>query len=304
VRSEERRAGNARFARSAAGLATRLGWIVVLIVALVAVPAAAEQVTGGALGGKAFDPDQALKFSQSVIGKPVGDYAFRDRNGKPVRLADYRGKPLVVNFVYTGCFSACPTTTARIAKAIRAAQRTLGANTFNVVSIGFNLPYDSPEAMRDFARRYGIDDPQWEFLSPFEKQLQLLLADFGFRYVATPAGFDHVTQTTILDAEGRVFRQVYGEEFALPLFIDPLQRLITGKAMPAQSVGDVIERIRILCTVYDPRTGVYRFQWSVVSSIVVFVLMLIGGIWFLWHEIRKRRRFERMAAGRGALSRP
>jgi protein SCO1/2 len=281
----------------------RLIRLFAFVVALVAaVPSAATQVTGGALGGKAFDPDQALAFSQSVIGKPIGDYAFRDRNGKQVRLADYRGKPLVVNFVYTGCLSACPTTTARLANAIRAAQRTLGASTFNVVSIGFNLPYDSPESMRDFARRYGIDDPQWEFLSPFEKQIPELVADFGFQYVATPAGFDHVTQVTIVDAEGKVFTQVYGEEFALPLFIGPLQQLVTGKPMPTQSVGDVLERIRILCTVYDPRAGVYRFQWSVVSSIAMFVVMLLGGIWYLWHEIRKRRRYDRAAAERVAAA--
>jgi protein SCO1/2 len=265
-----------------------------------AAPAIAEQVTGGARGGKAFDPEQALKISQAAIGRRVGDYAFRDRNGKLVRLADYRGKPLVVNFVYTGCFSACPTTTARIAKAVRAAQRTLGAGTFNVVSIGFNLPYDSPESMRDFARRYGIDDPQWEFLSPFEKEVPALVADFGFQYVATPGGFDHVTQTTIVDAEGKVFRQVYGEEFALPLFVDPLQQLVTGRTAPLQSASGVIERIRLLCTVYDPRAGAYRFQWSVVSSIVMFILMLIGGIWFLWREIRKRRRFDQEAAERVA----
>jgi len=276
------------------------GRVVIAALALYATSAFANTITGGATGGKAFDPDQALKFSQGVIGKPIGDYAFLDRKGKTVRLADYRGKPLVVNFVYTGCFSACPTTTARLAKAIRAAQRTLGTGTFNVVSIGFNLPYDSPESMRDFARRYGIDDPRWEFLSPFEKQIPGLVADFGFQYLATPAGFDHVTQTTIVDAEGKVFRQVYGEEFALPLFIDPLQQLVTGKTLPTQSVGDVIERIRILCTVYDPRTGVYRFQWSVVSAIVTFFLMLIGGIWFLSHEFAKRRRFDRAAAGRDA----
>ncbi|MCC6608167.1 MAG: SCO family protein [Burkholderiales bacterium] len=282
-------------------VASRILWLAAALALPVA--AAAEQVSGGAAGGTAFDPAQALKVSQAAIGRKVGDYAFRDRNGKPVRLADYRGKPLVVNFVYTGCFSACPTTTARIAKAIRAAQRTLGAGTFNVVSIGFNLPYDSPEAMRDFARRFGIDDPHWEFLSPFEQQVDPLLADFGFQYVATPGGFDHVTQTTILDPEGRVFQQVYGEEFALPLFIDPLQRLITGQPMPTQSLGDLLERIRIICTVYDPRAGVYRFKWSVVTSIVAFCLMLFGGIWFLWHEIRKRRRFERMTAERGALSR-
>lgn len=266
----------------------------IALLALWAMPALAGNVTGGALDGKSFDPDAALKFSQSVIGKPVGDFAFVDRRERPVRLADYRGKPLVVSFVYTGCFSACPTTTARLAKAIRAARGTLGTGTFNVVSIGFNLPYDSPPSMRDFARRYGIDDPQWEFLTPNEKELPELTARMGFRYVATPAGFDHVTQLTILDAEGRVYRQVYGEDFALPLFVAPLQELVTGEPTASvRSVGDLVERIRLLCTVYDPRAGVYRFQWSVVSSMVAFVLMLVGGIWYIWREIRKRRRHDR-----------
>lgn len=266
---------------------------VIAALAFLAAPALADNVTGGALGGKSFDPDAALRFSQSVIGKPIADFAFLDRRERPVRMADYRGKPLVVSFVYTGCFSACPTTTARVAKAIRAARNTLGTGTFNVVSIGFNLPYDSPPAMRDFARRYGIDDPNWNFLTPYEKQLPDLTGQMGFQYVATLAGFDHVTQLTILDAEGRVYRQVYGEDFALPLFIQPLQELVTGTPIPTRSVADVIERIRILCTVYDPRAGVYRFQWSVLSSIVTFVLMLIGGIWYLWREIRKRHHRDR-----------
>src|SRR5262245_27539822 len=96
------------------------------------------------VGGTTLDPDRALKASQAAIGNRIGDYAFLDREGRDVRLADYRGKPLVVSFVYTGCFSVCPTTTAQLAKAIREARKTLGTGSFRVVTIGFNLPYDSP----------------------------------------------------------------------------------------------------------------------------------------------------------------
>ena len=255
----------------------------------------AQNVTGGAQGGAALDPDEALKFSQGVIGNPVGDYAFLDRERKQVRLADYRGRPLVVSFVYTGCFSVCPTTTARVAKAIREARKTLGTGAFNVVTIGFNLPYDSPEAMRDFARRYGIDDPSWEFLSPYEQQLPRLVADLGFRYVATTGGFDHLTQLTILDAECRVRRQVYGDEFALPLLIDPLQQLVTGTPLPVASLAELLERIRIVCTVYDPRSGRYRFKTSVIGDVVSFLLIGVTIFGFLWHERRRRRRLERRA---------
>jgi protein SCO1/2 len=275
-------------------MALRLG-AALAVLALGFSSAAAQNVTGGAQGGAALDPDRALKTSQAAIGNRVGDYAFRDREGRQVRLADYRGKPLVVSFVYTGCFSVCPTTTAQLARAIREARKTLGTGAFRVATIGFNLPYDSPEAMRDFARRYGIDDPNWEFLSPYEPQLAGLVADLGFEYVATSGGFDHLTQLTILDAEGKVFRQVYGDEFALPLLIDPLQALVTGTPLPLASLAEIVERVRIVCTVYDPKSGRYRFKTSVIGDVVSFVLIGVTIFGFLWHDRRKRRRLERHA---------
>ena len=260
------------------------------------VAAAAQNVTGGAQSaGAALDPDRAMKTSQAAIGNRVGDYAFLDRQGRQVRLADYRGKPLVVSFVYTGCFSVCPTTTAQLARAIREARKTLGTGAFRVATIGFNLPYDSPEAMRDFARRYGIDAPDWEFLTPYAAQLAGLTADLGFEYVPTPGGFDHLTQLTILDAEGKVFRQVYGDEFALPLLIDPLQALVTGTPLPLTNLAALVERVRIVCTVYDPKSGRYRFKTSVIGDVVSFILIGVTVFGFLWYERRRRRRLERHA---------
>jgi protein SCO1/2 len=252
--------------------------------------AAAQRLTGGAQGGAALDPDAALKASQAAIGRQLGDYAFLDRDGRQVRLAQYRGKPVVVSFVYTGCFSVCPTTIARVAKAIREARKTLGTGAFQVLTIGFNLPFDSPAAMRDFARRYGVDDPGWEFLSPFEAQLPQLLDDLGFSYARTAGGFDHVTQLTIVDGAGRVYRQVYGDDFALPLFVDPLQQLVTGAPLPVASLADVVERIRILCTVYDPRTGRYRFKNAVIGEFLSFGLVTAGLFGFLWYERRRPAR--------------
>ena len=149
--------------------------------------------------------------------------------------------------------------------------------------------------MRDFARRYGIDVPDWEFLSPFESQLAPLVADFGFEYVRTAGGFDHLTQLTILDADGRVFRQVYGDEFALPLLIDPLQELVTGTPMPRASLAELLERVRIICTVYDPKSGRYRFKTSVIGEIMSFVVVTVVIFGFLWHDRRKRRALERRA---------
>ena len=90
----------------------------------------------------ALDAEKALKLSQSVLNQPLGDFALLDRNGKPVRLADYHGKPLLVSFIYTGCFEVCPTTTKNLQKAVTNTVAVLGTSRFNVVSIGFNQPFD------------------------------------------------------------------------------------------------------------------------------------------------------------------
>ena len=38
--------------------------------------------------------------------------------------------------------------------------------------------------------------------------------EFGFSFKAPARGFDHVLQVTLVDAEGRIVRQVYGAEIA------------------------------------------------------------------------------------------
>ena len=98
-----------------------------------------------------LDNETAYKISQAAIGKPVGDHVLLDRQGRPMRLADYRGKPLLVNFVYTACFHVCPTTTKNLQKAVQNTIAVLGTDRFNIVSIGFNQPFDSPEALKAFA---------------------------------------------------------------------------------------------------------------------------------------------------------
>ncbi len=238
----------------------------------------------------ALDPDTALKTSQAAIGRQLGDFTFLDRNHRQVRLADYRGKPLLVNFVYTGCTSVCPLTTKLLAQAIRKAQGVVGSDSFRVLTIGFNLPYDSPEAMRDFARRFGLDAGSWEFLTPYQGQLADVTGSFGFTYARTAWGFDHITQVTVVDQQGKIYRQVYGDDFPIVHLIDPLKELIEGTPVPVNSLADFIERVRILCTVYDPRANAYRFDITIIGEIVAFVVIAVALLSFIALELRKRRK--------------
>jgi protein SCO1/2 len=277
------------------GLFTLIGlmWMQAVLAVSGAENQRAAEPLNGALSQpvrSALDQAAALQFSQSVIGKPVGDYTLTDRAGRPLRLSQYRGKPLLVNFIYTGCTQVCQTVTRFLAKAVKMAQDTVGADNFAVVSIGFNLPFDTPQALKTFAKQQGVDIPQWEFLSPDPATLEQLTRDFGFSFVPTPGGFDHITQVTIVDQEGKVYRQIYGEAFEIPMLIEPLKALVTGTPAPAPSLAGWLEKVRILCTVYDPRSGAYRLNYGLFIEIFSGIT-IIGAIGYLfigeWRRNRK-----------------
>lgn len=241
-----------------------------------------------------LDENTAFALSQAAIGQPVGDFALLDREGKPVELKKYKGKPLLVNFIYTACFQVCPTTTRSMQKAVAETVSVMGAERFNIVSIGFNQPFDSPQAMKDFANRYGLNLPNWEFLSPATAIVGEVTKNFGFSYVATPAGFDHINQVTMIDADGKIVRQVYGEKFTPKDLAEPLKQLIAGSAIPPETgtIKELMERVRILCSVYDPVTGRYRTDYSIYFMAAGFVTFLAFLIYLVIHFWKTRRREE------------
>jgi len=266
----------------------RVPVVLALAWALLAGPLAAQEA---ATATSALDPKAALRDSQAAIGRDMSRHQLLDALGRPIRLSDFAGKPLLVSFIYTGCFQVCPTTTKSLSEAVDQLAEVFGADKFNVVSVGFNQPFDSPAAMRAFAAQMRIDKPNWKFLSPPPATVEALTADFGFRYVATPAGFDHMLTVSILDERGHIATQVYGERLTRDQLGEPLRLMLRDAPMPpGMPLADLIERVRILCTVYDPETGTYRYNYALFIEIAGGVTFALAMAWFFLAEWRTRRR--------------
>ncbi len=233
---------------------------------------------------QAFDYDTALKISQGALDNPVADYAFTNADGKQVTLSDFRGKPLVLSMIYTSCYQICPMTTRHLSKIVEKARDALGDDSFNVAIIGFDTRFDTPEAMQYFANKQGISDKGWNLLSIAEEDVDALSKDIGFIYYPSSNGFDHLIQATIIDADGKVYRQVYGQVFDTPLLVDPLIELVLGRPQPAQSFLSTLgSKIKLFCTTYDPVRDGYYFDYS------LFLGMLIGGSIIIITAIVMRR---------------
>jgi protein SCO1/2 len=242
------------------------------------------------------DLERAVRVSQAAIGRQVGHWPLTDHRGRSLRLGDLQGKPLVVNFIYTGCFQVCPATTQFLRSAVKSASDALGPGRFRVLSIGFNQPFDTPEALAAFARRQGIQADDWLFVAPRPADVEAILAEFGLTVQATAAGFDHLIQATIVDGQGRIYRQVYGDAFELPMFIGPLKELLSGQAAQQMSLENIWLKVKLYCTVYDPTSGRYKFNYSLFVELFAGITFLGALIVFVLRELRRSRR--RNAVGR------
>lgn len=223
-----------------------------------------------------IDPDEAFRLSQAAVGRTIGDYRFTDQDKRPLDLAALRGRPLIVSYIYTSCAFVCPTLTMSLARSVEMAREVLGPDSFTVVSLGFDTRVDTPEQMRQYAAERGISVPGWYFASGDEATVARFAKDVGFSYAPLAGGFDHLAQVTIINADGRVYRQVYGPDFGPPMIVDPLKRLALGITTPERPVADFLNKVRLICTSYDPKSGRYQFDYSLFLEIGIGLTCTIG----------------------------
>jgi len=250
---------------------------------------AASGKLANAEGG--FDSRRALEISQAAIGNQLGDFKLVSGSGEPVSMASLRGKPLVLSLVYTSCYHICPMTTRHLSKVVEKARDALGTDSFNVATLGFDARHDTPETLRQFAKNQDIDGRDWLLLSADEETAGSLVEQLGFTYIASPRGFDHVIQATVIDGEGHIYRQVYGEVFETPLLVEPLKELVLGRPKPGQPfLSDLLDRVRFFCTTYDPSRDAYHFDLSIFIGMSIGALILILSFLFVGRELVRRRR--------------
>ena len=234
-----------------------------------------------------YDRGSAMDISQAAIGSPLGDYRLRDIQGQAFDLSQLRGRPLVVSMIYTSCHHVCPTITRNLAKTVDVAREALGEDAFTVITVGFDWKVDSPERMRQFAAQQGLADASnWHFLASDGSTINALSDNLGFIFYASAKGFDHLTQTTIIDRQGNIYRQVYGVDIETQALVEPLKELVFDTPRSAGLIDHWVSTLKLFCTVYDPNSDRYRFDYSIFLMIIIGVLCLGAVLAFIVREWR------------------
>ena len=245
-----------------------------------------------ALSGAAqeYDKDSALAVSQAAIGTRLDDYRLRDLRGQAFQLGQLAGRPIVVSMIYTSCHHICPMITRNLARNVEVAREALGEEAFTVVTIGFDWQVDSPERMRQFATEQGVSDvDDWYFLAADASTIDALSKNLGFLFFPSAKGFDHLVQTTIVDRDGIIYRQLYGVDVDTQAFVEPLKELVFDTPRSAGLIEHWVSTFKLFCTVYDPNSDRYRFDYSILTTIVVGLLCLGAIATFIVREWRGAR---------------
>jgi protein SCO1/2 len=148
------------------------------------------------------------------IGTEVPNYGLVNQDSKPIKLHDYRGKALLLTFIYTRCPlpDYCDLMSNNFAEVDAELQKQ--GNVYDkthLLSISIDPAYDTPQVLRSYGAahtgRYSDETfGHWEFASGTKDQVKGIAQFFGLRYYEGGDQIIHGLRTVIVTPEGKVYK--------------------------------------------------------------------------------------------------
>lgn len=160
---------------------------------------------------KRSEPPALVAPRALKVGESVPDVPLVNQDGKTFRLGDYRGKALLVTFVYTRCPmpTACPLISSHFARVHEELAKDAKAYAAShLVSISLDPSYDKPPVLRTYGLAYldgnAAGFAQWEFADTTPGDLRKLADAFGLEYTEEDNQITHTMETTLIGPDGKV----------------------------------------------------------------------------------------------------
>ncbi len=175
---------------------------------------------------------QLFKLEKYVefVNQRAPEFELRDADGKVVRLADYRGKKVVVLwFIYASCPDVCPLQSDFLAEVQKKVNFAPMRELVQFIAITTDPARDKPEILRVYGPAHGLDLRNWVFLTSGEENPDATreLADrYGLKFTRTEKDtFMHATVTHIIDFEGNIrarFHSLKWDQINMLVYINAL----------------------------------------------------------------------------------
>ena len=150
------------------------------------------------------------------IGQKVPDFSLTDQNSKKVALSDFKGKVVLVTFLYTQCPypEKCPMLAQKLGKTRDLLDQVESAKgQFQVVSITLDPKRDTPEALKKYAQGQDEDATNWTFMTGKASEVNKVALLFGVIYYTEKGVIDHNMRTAVIDRKGKLSKLFTGNDW-------------------------------------------------------------------------------------------
>jgi protein SCO1/2 len=145
-------------------------------------------------------------------GERVPDLHFVNQEGRPIHLAQFRGQPLLITFIYSRCPlpDYCIRMSNNFAEVAESLQKdNPGAFAkLQMLSISIDPEFDDPKTLRAYGRNYaGRVDPNlkhWSFATGKPGDIRKSAEYFGLSYEKQNGQIVHDLRTALVDADGKI----------------------------------------------------------------------------------------------------
>jgi protein SCO1 len=165
------------------------------------------------------------KSAYREVGETVPDFALYDQSGGVVQSSRFRGKQIMINFIFTRCPVAtmCPAATAKMITAQKLAKEA-GVPNLELISITLDPEFDTPGVLREFADARGIDTSNFSFLTGPDNAIKDLLVQFGVIAEFKDDLLQHTLTTLLINENGKIAHRADGSRWEPADFVGKMKR--------------------------------------------------------------------------------
>jgi protein SCO1/2 len=163
------------------------------------------------------------------IGDEVPDFRLLNQDNKRIHLDQYRGRPLLLTFIYTRCPlpDYCPRTSRYFSEIYRRIQ-SLPDSTWrpHLLTVSFDTDFDTPAVLRKYAARY-MDPPgfgDWTFATGTADEIRQITGYFGLIYRRESGQITHSLVTALIAPDGKLDRLYRNNEWTPGRVLEDLKR--------------------------------------------------------------------------------
>ena len=180
-----------------------------------------------------YKPDKF--YNVPAPGQLVPDFKFLNQNGKTITIDQFRGKVLLVTFIYTRC--PLPDYCIRMSRNFAAVQQQLAADPqryskTHLLSVSFDPEHDTPKVLRSYGNAY-LGQPNengfshWDFAAP--PAAELTAVDQFFDVGVSPGNnktLTHSLSTAVIAPDGKIYRWYPSNEWTPSAVVDDIRQAL------------------------------------------------------------------------------